>query len=129
MNSAEILEAVIRSLAKSVRALEEDITPASRLYGALGLDSMGAMTLTSDMLVQCRVTIESSDLYPVDFLTRDPAYILNDHITPTGIQALRQEMPWLDIASLEENPKVTRLHDLVTVRAIAQCVEFKLKTA
>lgn len=78
--------------------------------------------------------IPRCELFPEDILT-DPTYVtLPLHTTrdadpgvvnQQGIAALRQRMPYYDLASFEKNPRVCDFGQLMTVGDLKLYLEFK----
>src|ERR1043166_8432825 len=122
----EIFQKVSATLVDALNVDEEEITPSSRLQGALGAESIDFLDIVFRLEREFGIKIPRNELFPESIFQGDPDFVQNGKVTQKGLDELRQKMPFADISKFERNPELTAISDLFTVDMITKYIEGKL---
>ena len=123
----EIFDKVRESLVDALGVEEDEVTPAATLRGDLDAESIDFLDIVFRLEKAFDIKIERGELVPTDVL-EDANYAQDGKLTPAGIAALKERMPFADLSKLESDPNIQNLGDL-SVQDMVNFVEHKLKKA
>ena len=131
----EIYHKVQGVLVDALGVDEEEVTPQAKLSEDLGAESIDFLDIV--FRLEKAFTTDSSkpfkiprgELFPEDLqnLQNDPKFVQNGKVTADGIAELKRRMPYTDFTPFEKDPRVENAQSLLTVDAITNYIEAKLK--
>jgi acyl carrier protein len=121
----EIFDKVRESLVDALGVDEDEVTPAATLRGDLDAESIDFLDIVFRLEKAFDIKIERGELVPTDVL-ENAEYAQDGKLTPAGISALKERMPFADLSQLERDPNIQNLGDL-SVQDMVNFVQYKLK--
>jgi acyl carrier protein len=121
----EIFDKVRESLVDALGVDEDEVTPSATLRGDLDAESIDFLDIVFRLEKAFDIKIERGELVPTDVL-ENAEYAKEGKLTPSGIAALKERMPFADLSKLESDPNIQNLGDL-SVQDMVNFVEYKLK--
>lgn len=125
MTRDDILSKVRDVLVDALAADEEEVTPEATLVGDLGAESIDMLDITFKLEQAFGFKIAQGELIPENLL-RDPKFVREGKVTPEGLAALRQRLPYVDFTRLDQDPQVAKVMHVFTVESLVKFVEKKL---
>jgi len=125
MTRDEIYAQVQEVLVDALAVDEDEVTPGATLSGDLGAESIDFLDIVFKLEQSFNFKIQQGELFP-DNAMQDERYVKEGKVTPEGIAALRERLPHLDFSSLETDPSIANVGNLITVSALVNFVENKL---
>jgi acyl carrier protein len=126
MTHDEIFTKVRTTLVDALSVEDEQVTPTARLKADLGAESIDFLDIVFRLEKQFGVTIPREELFPESIFQGDAKYVANGVVTPAGLEALEQQMPYADLAEFKKNPRLDKVEDLFTVDLIVRYLESKV---
>jgi acyl carrier protein len=126
MTHDEIFSKVRTTLVDALSVDDDQVTPAARLKADLGAESIDFLDIVFRLEKQFGVTIPREELFPESIFQGDAKYVANGKVTPVGLEALEQQMPFADLAEFKKDPRLDKVEDLFTVELIVRYLESKL---
>ena len=123
----EIFDKVRESLVEALGVDEDEVTPTATLRGDLDAESIDFLDIVFRLEKAFDIKIERGELVPTDVL-ENAEYAADGKLTPAGIAALKERMPFADLSKLEKDPNIQNLGDL-SVQDMVNFVAHKLKKA
>jgi acyl carrier protein len=123
----KIYEKVSATLIETLNVEEEDIKPTSTLQGDLGAESIDFLDMIFRLEREFGIRIPRGELFPEAIFQGDPDFVQNGKVSATGLEELRQRLPFADLSQFANNPEVSRVSDLFTVDLIAGYIQAKLE--
>jgi acyl carrier protein len=123
----EIFDKVRESLVDALGVDEDEVTPTATLRGDLDAESIDFLDIVFRLEKAFDIKIERGELVPTDVL-ENADYARDGKLTPAGIAALKERMPFADLSKLESDPNIQNLGDL-SVQDMVNFVEHKLRKA
>jgi acyl carrier protein len=124
----EIYQKVQAALVDALGVDEEEVTPEATLVGDLGAESIDFLDIVFRLEKAFDIKIPQNELVPQDILT-NAQYVKDGRLTPEGLEALKQRIPFVDLSKFAENPVVQDFANVMTVGDICRYVEMKLGVA
>jgi acyl carrier protein len=121
----EIYQKVQAALVDALGVDEEEVTPEATLVGDLGAESIDFLDIVFRLEKAFDIKIPQNELVPQDILT-NAQYVKDGRLTPEGLEALKQRIPFVDLSKFAENPVVQDFANVMTVGDICRYVEMKL---
>jgi acyl carrier protein len=128
MTRDEITTHVQEVLEEALGVDPEQVTMEATLTGDLGAESIDFLDIVFRLEKSFSFKIAQGELFSENLLN-DPKLVENGRFTPQGLVELKRRMPHLDFDSISDDPQVSRLSELFTVRSIVDFVERKLAAA
>lgn len=125
MTQSEIFTKVREVLVDALAADEDEVTSEATLVGDLGAESIDMLDITFKLEQAFGFKIAQGELIPENLL-RDPKFVRDGKVTPEGITALKERLPYVNFASLEADPQVSKVMGVFTVDTLVKFVEKKL---
>src|SRR5437762_11987039 len=120
---------IVKVLVESLSVDEDHITPAARLQGDLGAESIDFLDIVFRLEREFGIKIPRGELFPESIFQADPEFVQNGKVTDKGLAELRARMPFADLSKFEKNPELTGISDLFTVDMITKYIQGKLGNA
>lgn len=117
MNDKIIFEKVKECLAGALGIEIEEIRSESSLVRDLGAESIDFIDILFRLEKAFDIKIPSGELFPANLLNEE-RFVQGGCVTPEGVQALREKVPFLDLSEFEKNPQVARLAEHFKVQMI-----------
>jgi acyl carrier protein len=124
----EIYQKVQAALVDALGVDEEEVTPEATLVGDLGAESIDFLDIVFRLEKAFDIKIPQNELVPQDILT-NAQYVKDGRLTPEGLEALKQRIPFVDLSKFAENPVVQDFANVMTVGDICRYVEMKVGVA
>jgi acyl carrier protein len=121
----EIFSKVQEALVDALGVEEDEVTPAATLQGDLGAESIDFLDIVFRLEKAFDIKIERGELFPEDILT-NTEYVNDGKVNETGLEKLRDRMPFADLSRFEAEPSVQNLAKQLTVQDMCNFVEHKL---
>jgi acyl carrier protein len=124
MSDPEIAAQVIPYIAEVTGFEPQEITLEQTFFGDLGGESIDYLDLGFRLEKHFGTKIPVQKLESMSDIA-----VEGGRVTPEGLETMRQNYPFLDVASFEREPRAGSLSNLVTVEAIVRMVEHYLAQA
>jgi acyl carrier protein len=121
----EILKTVTEVMVDALGVDSEEVTMDAALTSDLGAESIDFLDIVFRLEKAFSIKIPREELFPEN-LTSDPKFVKEGVLTPEGVQALKDRLPYADTAKFEKDPKISNLPNLFTVGMIVRYLETKL---
>jgi len=130
MSHDEIFKKVQEVLVDALGVDEDEVTPDATVSGDLGAESIDYLDIQFRIEKAFSMKIPKGELFPenIQELLKDPTYVQDNKVTPVGLAKMREQMPHIDFSSVEADPDVTKMTNLITVNTIVNYVERKLNS-
>jgi len=122
----EIYSKVSATLVEALNVDEDEIKPESTLQGDLGAESIDFLDIVFRLEREFGIKIPRGELFPESIFQGDPEFVQDGKVTAKGLEELRTKMPFADLKEFQQNPEVSHVSDLFTVKAITRYIEGKL---
>jgi acyl carrier protein len=124
--SEEIYGKIVKVLMGSLSVDEDHITPAARLQGDLGAESIDFLDIVFRLEREFGINIPRGELFPESIFQADPAFVQEGKATDQGINELRSRIPYVDLNGFDHDRRLSNIPDLFTVDLIARYIVWKL---
>jgi acyl carrier protein len=126
MSHDEIFSKVRATLVDALSVDDEQVTSTARLKADLGAESIDFLDIVFRLERQFGVTIPREELFPESIFQGDAKYVAGGKVTPAGLEALEQQMPYADLTEFKKDPRLDKVEDLFTVELITRYLESKV---
>lgn len=126
MTRDDIFDKVRKTLVEALSVDDDDVTPAARLKGDLGAESIDFLDIVFRLEKQFGVTIPREELFPETIFQGDAAYVSGGKVTAVGLAELEKQMPYANLAEFKNDPRMDKVEDLFTVDLIVSYLESKV---
>src|SRR3982751_3430081 len=126
MTHDDIFTKVRTTLVDALSVDDEQVTPAARLKADLGAESIDFLDIVFRLEKGFGVTIPREELFPESIFQGDATFVSGGKVTPVGLAALEQQMPYADLTEFKKDPKLDKVEDLFTVELIVKYLEGKI---
>ncbi len=121
----EVFEKVQEALVDALGVDDDEVTKDATMVGDLGAESIDFLDIVFRLEKAFDIEIPRSELFPEDILT-SAEYVEDGRVTKTGIEQLKERMPFIDLTRFEENPAVQEFSNLLTVNDMCRYIETKV---
>lgn len=125
MNREEVFEKVKEVLVDALGVDDDEIKEDATLTADLGAESIDFLDIVFRLEKTFAIKIPRGELFPDDILN-NPEYVESGKMTPKGLATLKKAMPHADFAEFEEDPDVSKMPNLFTVKTIVNYVTTKM---
>ena len=129
MSRDEIFGEVQEVLVDALGVDDDEVTSEAKLMGDLGAESIDFLDIVFRLEKAFGIKIPREELFPAESLMNDPEFVNNGKLTETGLNELRNKMPYTDLGAFENDPDINKLGDLFTVDTIVSYIDSKLNAA
>ncbi|MDD5556270.1 MAG: acyl carrier protein [bacterium] len=117
----EVYAKVKECLVEALGVEEGEIRPEARIMEDLGAESIDFLDIVFRLEKAFNIKIPRGGLFPENIL-QDEAFVKDGRVTPEGLAEIKRRMPFADIRSLENDPRVGNFSNLFTVDLITRYV-------
>ena len=103
----------------------DEVTEDATLQGDLGAESIDFLDIVFRLEKGFGIKIPRGELFPDD-LMNNPEFVANGKFTEVGLAKIKEAMPHADFSDFEQDPDVSKMPDLFTVRTLVNYIEAKL---
>ena len=121
----EIFEKVRGVLVDALGVDDDEVTREATLIGDLGAESIDFLDISFQLDKAFGVQFPRGELFPED-LVAQAGLAENGVVTASGLEVMRQRMPFADIDGFSKNPKVANIRDLFTVDMVCKFIGSKV---
>ena len=125
MTQEEIFGKVRTVLVDALGVDEEEVKLEARLTTDLHAESIDFLDIVFRLEKAFGIKISRGELFPADVLS-STEFVANGRVNEAGILALKQRMPFADLARFEQNPSVQNFANTLTVEDMVRYVQSKL---
>jgi acyl carrier protein len=122
----EIYSRVSVRLVQALNVDEGEIKPTATLQGDLGAESIDFLDIVFRLEQEFGIKIPRGELFPESILQGDSEFVKDGWITEKGLIELRARLPFAELSSIEQNPRISTISDLFTVDMITRYIRAKL---
>ncbi len=124
--SEEVFDKVRETLVDALGVDDDEVTAEATLIGDLGAESIDFLDIVFRLEKNFEIRIPRGELFPENLASADSGFVEDGTVTETGIKELRERLPFADVDSFAEDPKVENIQELFTVGMICKFLEAKL---
>ena len=121
----EIFEKVQTALVDALGVDDDEVTPEATMVGDLGAESIDFLDIVFRLEKAFGIKIPRSELFPEDVLS-STEFVVDGKLNDAGIAALKERMPFVDLAQFEANPSVQNFPNILTVEDMVRYVQTKI---
>jgi acyl carrier protein len=125
--SNEVYTKVTKVLVQSLGVEEDDIKPSATLQADLGAESIDFLDIVFRLERECGIKIPRGELFSERVFELSTEIVRDGQVTAEGLAALRSQMPYADLTTLERDRRLERIDDLFTVDLLTRYVAWKLR--
>jgi acyl carrier protein len=125
-SSEEVFSKVQKILVDALGVEDDEVTPTATITGDLGAESIDFLDIIFNLEKTFSIEISRDQLFPDDIFSNSQ-YVQNGRVTPEGLNAMKQRMPYVDLTKFEKDPKVQSFGALLTVQDLCRYVQTKVK--
>ncbi len=129
MSRDEIFQKVQEVLVDALGVDDDEVTSEAALIRDLGAESIDFLDIVFRLEKAFEIKIPREELFPAESLMNNPEFVKNGKLTETGLNELKNKMPYTDLTEFEKDPDISNLGDLFTVNTIVNYIDSKLKAA
>ena len=125
----QIFEEVQEVLVDALGVDDDEVTAEAILMGDLGAESIDFLDIVFRLEKSFEMKIPREELFPAESLMNNPDFVKDGKLTKTGLDELRNKMPYIELGDFANDPDINKLGDLFTVNTIVSYVDSKLNAA
>jgi len=125
MEEQEIISKVRKCVATALGRDEDEVQLESVLSLDLEAESIDYLDITFQLEREFDISIQKDELFPQKIF-QDEALVKDGLVTEQGLAYLQEKMPYVDLDSFKEDPKVTMVPELFTVNLLVNFVKSKV---
>src|SRR5262249_13077518 len=122
----EIHVKVARVFVDALNVDEDEITPAARLQGDLGAESIDFLDIVFRLEREFGIKIPRGELFPESVFQGDLEFVREGRVTDQGMAELRSRMPYADFDSFDHDRRLSGVPDLFTVDLVTRYIAWKV---
>ncbi len=128
MSRDEIFEKIREVLDDALGVDDDEVTSGASLTADLGAESIDFLDIVFRLEKSFGFKISQGELFPEN-LTENPEWVADGELTGAGLAMLKERMPHVDFAPIEQNRSVATIADAITVESLVDFVDRKLQAA
>src|SRR5438132_13891901 len=117
---------IVKVLVESLSVDEDHITPAARLQGDLGAESIDFLDIVFRLEREFGVRIPRGELFPESVFQRDPDFVRDGRVTEQGMREIALADVLRRPSVFDQDRRLAAVPDLFTVGLVVRYVEWKL---
>jgi acyl carrier protein len=123
---AAVYREVTKVLVEALNVDEDEVTPAARLQGDLGAESIDFLDIVFRLERTFGIKIPRGELFPESVFQGNAEFVSEGRVTDKGMGELRSRMPYADLGGFDRDRRVSAVTDLFTVDLVTRYVAWKL---
>lgn len=124
MSRDEVFTKVKDVLVDALGVDDDEVSEDATLTGDLGAESIDFLDIVFRLEKTFSIKIPRGELFPDDIMN-NAEYVENGRMTEKGMSTLKAAMPHADFTDFEQDPDVSKMSDLFTVKTIVNYVASK----
>ena len=125
MEEQEIISKVRKCVATALGRDEDEVQLESVLSRDLEAESIDYLDITFQLEREFGISIQKDELFPQKIF-QDETLVKDGVVTEKGLAYLQEKMPYVELDSFREDPKVTKVPELFTVNLLVNFVKSKV---
>ena len=125
MDEQDISQRVAKCVATALGRDEDEVELDSVLSRDLEAESIDYLDITFQLEKAFGITIQKDELFPQKIF-QEEKYVKDGVVTEAGLDFLAEKLPYADLATFRQDPKVTKVPDLFTVGLLVNYVKTKV---
>ncbi len=125
MTREEVFGKVKEVLVDALGVDDDAVSEKATLTGDLGAESIDFLDIVFRLEKTFNIKIPRGELFPDDVLN-NPEYVDNGKLTAAGMAQLKKAMPHADFSDFQNDPDVSKMPNLFTVKTIVNYVASKV---
>jgi len=125
MEEQEIIAKVRKCVATALGRDEDEVQLESVLSRDLEAESIDYLDITFQLEREFGISIQKDELFPQKIF-QDETLVKDGVVTEKGLEYLQEKMPYVELDSFREDPKVTKVPELFTVNLLVNFVKSKV---
>lgn len=125
MEEQEIISKVRKCVATALGRDEDEVQLESVLSRDLEAESIDYLDITFQLEREFGISIQKDELFPQKIF-QDESLVKDGVVTEKGLAYLQEKMPYVELDSFREDPKVTKVPELFTVNLLVNFVKSKV---
>ena len=125
MEEQEIISKVRKCVATALGRDEDEVQLESVLSRDLEAESIDYLDITFQLEREFGISIQKDELFPQKIF-QDESLVKDGVVTEKGLEYLQEKMPYVELDSFREDPKVTKVPELFTVNLLVNFVKSKV---
>jgi len=125
MEEQEIIAKVRKCVATALGRDEDEVELESVLSRDLEAESIDYLDITFQLEREFGISIQKDELFPQKIF-QDEAYVQDGKVTEQGLAYLKEKLPFADLSEFENDPQVTKVPELFTVKLLVNFVKTKV---
>jgi acyl carrier protein len=125
MEEQEIISKVRKCVATALGRDEDEVQLESVLSRDLEAESIDYLDITFQLEREFGISIQKDELFPQKIF-QDESLVKDGIVTEKGLAYLQEKMPYVELDSFREDPKVTKVPELFTVNLLVNFVKSKV---
>ena len=121
----EIFDKIKDVLENALGADSDEITMDATLIGDLGAESIDFLDISFKLEQEFSIKIDQGELFPENLMS-DDTLVVDGKLTDKAMDILRERMPHVDLAKLDEQRSVDQLSEVFTVASLVDFIERKI---
>ena len=121
MTQEQLFNTVREILVEALGVDDDEVTLDAKLAADLGAESIDFMDIVFRLEKAFGIKIGQSELFP-DNVLNDPRYVVDGHVTDTGMTELRSRLPHADLDEFDASRDVEVFSNVFTVDTILKFV-------
>lgn len=122
----QIYQKVKEVLVEALGVEEEQVVPEARLMADLGAESIDFLDIVFRLEKAFSIKVAREEIFPSEGFMSDTQLVVDGRLTQKGLELLRNQLAHIDFSEFEKDPRLSRMGDLFTVKAVVRFLERKL---
>ena len=110
----EVYNLIKLILQETLMCDDDEVSEGATLVGDLGAESIDFLEMVFQLQEKFSIEIDRAELFPEDILTNEE-YVQNGVVSEEGLTALGERMPFMDLSTFSNNPRIADFGNLMTV--------------
>ena len=124
----EVYNSIKEILIEALACDDDEISEGATLVGDLGAESIDFLDIVFNLEQNFSIDIDRSELFPEDILTNEE-YVQDGVVSEAGLTALGKRMPFMDLSTFSNDPRIADFGNLMTVGDLCKFVVNKTSSA
>lgn len=103
----------------------DEVSPSATLVNDLGAESIDFLDIVFRLEKTFGIKIDQNELFP-DNILNDPKNVVDGLVTDYGMERLREQLPHVDLNTLDSSRQVDEFSQVFTVESIVKFVQTKI---
>jgi acyl carrier protein len=120
----EVYDSIKEILIEALACDDDEVSEGATLVGDLGAESIDFLDIVFNLEQNFSIEIDRSELFPEDILTNED-YVQDGVVSEAGLTALGERMPFMDLSTFSNDPRIADFGNLMTVGDLCKFVANK----